>query len=168
MLIGTITVFFDFSVYQGLIFFLNWPLSLAKMTGFIVGTLCAYSLNKRFTFKPESRNLNCNSKKRDVSEKLRPSDCRLNRREEKNTVNYYQKQLFKLKIFQEQYRFVLLYSFSCFVNALINSLIVAMFKTWSYSACFAFIFATLTSATINFLGMKFIVFHSPESLRTSL
>lgn len=49
-LVGVCTLLADFSVYRGMLY-AGVPLSLAKALGFVVGTTCAYLLNRSWTFK---------------------------------------------------------------------------------------------------------------------
>ena len=55
-------------------------------------------------------------------------------------------------------KFVLLYSVTLSANVLINSQLLAFLDNVDYSVQLAFLCATGASATLNFIGMKFIVF----------
>ena len=55
-------------------------------------------------------------------------------------------------------KFALLYTFTLITNVFINSKLLEYFKSLDYVFELSFICATSFSATINFIGMKFIVF----------
>lgn len=59
-------------------------------------------------------------------------------------------------------KFIALYLATLAVNVLINKLFLFALQDFSQKISVAFLFATGTSATLNFLGMKYFVFsHSP-------
>lgn len=58
------------------------------------------------------------------------------------------------------WRFSLLYAFTLGANVLINGIVLALLVEWSKARQFAFVIATCTSATLNFLGMKLYVFQT--------
>lgn len=64
-------------------------------------------------------------------------------------------------------RFLLLYTLTLFANVQVNALALALLSGWSGAMQVAFLAATGTSATLNFLGMKFFVFRSTHSLETA-
>ena len=55
-------------------------------------------------------------------------------------------------------KFILLYTFTMFINIFLNSSILSILDNLSFKFIFAFLFATIVSAILNFLGMKFLVF----------
>ena len=55
-------------------------------------------------------------------------------------------------------RFSLLYVFSLVINIAVNELALALLISFEAVVPLAFLIATLISATINFIGMKFFVF----------
>jgi len=54
--------------------------------------------------------------------------------------------------------FISLYFFTLVINILTNELILDLTSSFYYSILIAFLFATFISASLNFIGMKFIVF----------
>ena len=58
-------------------------------------------------------------------------------------------------------RFAAVYSVNLIVNVAVNSLILAVAGRTDAALALAFLVATGTSATLNFLGMKYWVFSSP-------
>ncbi len=64
-------------------------------------------------------------------------------------------------------RFLLLYTLTLLANVQVNALVLALLSGWSGVMQIAFLAATGTSATLNFLGMKFFVFKSTHSLETA-
>ncbi len=58
-------------------------------------------------------------------------------------------------------RFTLLYLFSLGGNVAVNEVALAILPIGENARVAAFFLATLVSATINFLGMKFLVFRAP-------
>ena len=61
-------------------------------------------------------------------------------------------------------RFSVLYIGTLVVNVLVNSLVLNYFDNVSELIQFAFLVATVASASFNFLGMKFFVFKARSSL----
>lgn len=57
-------------------------------------------------------------------------------------------------------RFVLLYGSTLSANVLINALALSIITELSVAVQLAFLLATLVSASLNFLGMKYFVFKS--------
>lgn len=60
-------------------------------------------------------------------------------------------------------RFFLLYASTLLVNVVINKGCLALAPVGQASFAFAFLLATGVSAMLNFLGMKYLVFHSMPS-----
>ncbi len=58
------------------------------------------------------------------------------------------------------FRFGLLYSLTLGTNVLSNYISLIIFDKSKWAVHTAFLFATLVSATLNFIGMKFFVFRS--------
>ena len=56
------------------------------------------------------------------------------------------------------YKFLILYSGSLFINVTINNSLLNWFNDFQYKVQLSFLTATLTSAIINFIGMKYFVF----------
>jgi len=56
------------------------------------------------------------------------------------------------------YKFLILYSGTLFVNVTINNNLLNWFYDFDYKVQLSFLIATLTSAIINFIGMKHFVF----------
>lgn len=56
------------------------------------------------------------------------------------------------------HRFVVLYSTTLLVNVGVNNVVLALTDNYSWAIQVAFLLATVVSATLNFLGMKFYVF----------
>jgi len=59
--------------------------------------------------------------------------------------------------------FIFLYIFTLIVNITTNELILFFFDKMYFSLILAFFLATFVSATLNFLGMKYIVFNKKDS-----
>ena len=55
-------------------------------------------------------------------------------------------------------KFALLYSATLSANVSINSQLLDFFENTNHAVQISFLFATMMSATLNFLGMKFFVF----------
>lgn len=55
-------------------------------------------------------------------------------------------------------KFILLYTSTLLVNIFINSFTLFILNEFTFTFIFAFLFATIISATLNFFGMKFLVF----------
>ena len=56
-------------------------------------------------------------------------------------------------------KFILLYSFSMMLNVTINYSVIIVFGETPYVFLWAFFVATLVSAVLNFLGMKYFIFN---------
>ena len=115
LLIGIIVTIVDYSVYQLLLLIFD-SFAVPKGIGFIIGTLLAYLLNRRYTF----------SSRRNIG----------------SSIN----------------SFFFLYLISLLVNTFLNSLVLSLFENDTVTIHLAFVIATIASATINFIGMKFYVF----------
>lgn len=50
LIVGLLTVLVDFLVYRGLVWMGLMGVDMAKATGFLVGTVCAYFANRFWTF----------------------------------------------------------------------------------------------------------------------
>ena len=61
-------------------------------------------------------------------------------------------------------KFALLYSVTLSANVLINSHLLEFLINVDYAVQISFFFATGVSATLNFIGMKFIVFNPKEEI----
>jgi putative flippase GtrA len=61
-------------------------------------------------------------------------------------------------IWDHLYKFLILYSATLFINVTINNNLLNWFTDFQYKVQLSFVIATLTSATINFIGMKYFVF----------
>lgn len=64
-------------------------------------------------------------------------------------------------------RFLLLYTLTLLANVQVNALALVLLSGWSGAMQIAFLAATGTSATLNFIGMKFFVFRSTHTLETA-
>ena len=115
LLIGIFVTTIDYAVYQFLLLYFD-NFFVPKGIGFIIGTLLAYLLNRRYTF----------SSRRDIN----------------SSIN----------------SFFSLYLISLVVNTNLNSLVISLFGNDTVTLNLAFVLATIASATINFVGMKFYVF----------
>ena len=115
LLIGIFVTTVDYAVYQYLLLIFD-NFFVPKGVGFIIGTLLAYLLNRRYTFSSR-RNIN-------------------------SSIN----------------SFFSLYLISLVVNTNLNSLVISLFGNDTVTIHLAFVIATIASATINFIGMKFYVF----------
>jgi len=115
LLIGIFVTTIDYAVYQFLLLYFD-NFFVPKGIGFIIGTLLAYLLNRRYTFSSR-RNIN-------------------------SSIN----------------SFFSLYLISLVVNTNLNSLVISLFGNDTVTLNLAFVLATIASATINFVGMKFYVF----------
>ena len=62
------------------------------------------------------------------------------------------------------WRFFVLYSSTLITNVLVNSLVLHLFINTMAAFQLAFLLATLTSACLNFLGMKFFVFKPIQTM----
>lgn len=58
------------------------------------------------------------------------------------------------------WRFIILYGFTLWANVSINSFMILQLGTFPFAIQIAFGLATVISALLNFLGMKFFVFKS--------
>ena len=56
------------------------------------------------------------------------------------------------------YKFFILYSGTLFINVIINNNLLNWFNDFHFKVQLSFLMATLTSAIINFIGMKYFVF----------
>lgn len=65
-------------------------------------------------------------------------------------------------LFGTLWRFGVLYLLTLGANVLVNSLVLQSLASSSYAVSLAFIAATATSATLNFVGMKHFVFDASE------
>jgi putative flippase GtrA len=63
-------------------------------------------------------------------------------------------------------RFTLLYVATLVINVAVNALVLRVMHGMSFAFNVAFLFATGTSAVLNFIGMKFFVF-KPHATRES-
>jgi len=63
--------------------------------------------------------------------------------------------------------FLLLYSVSLSANVFINSQLLEFLGDIDYKVQISFLFATGVSSTLNFIGMKFIVFKSIKEIKDS-
>jgi len=115
LLIGIFVTTIDYAVYQFLLLYFD-NFFVPKGIGFIIGTLLAYLLNRRYTFSSR-RNIN-------------------------SSIN----------------SFFSLYLISLVVNTNLNSLVISLFGNDTVTLNLAFVLATIASATINFVGIKFYVF----------
>ena len=61
-------------------------------------------------------------------------------------------------IWDHLYKFFILYSGTLFLNVTINNSLLNWFSNFDYKVQLSFLIATLTSAIINFIGMKYFVF----------
>ena len=57
------------------------------------------------------------------------------------------------------YRFIVLYAMTLAANVAINAYVLTVFEPHPWAVHIAFFLATGVSAMLNFLGMKFFVFH---------
>ena len=57
--------------------------------------------------------------------------------------------------------FALLYSTTLAINVLVNAVVLHFLGVEEFALAAGFLSATATSATLNFLGMKFLVFKKP-------
>ena len=64
-------------------------------------------------------------------------------------------------------KFLLLYSVSLSANVFINSQFLEFLGSFDYEVLISFFFATGVSSTLNFIGMKFIVFKSTKEIKVS-
>ena len=64
-------------------------------------------------------------------------------------------------------KFVLLYSVTLSANVLINSQLLEFLRNIDYEVQISFFFATGVSSTLNFIGMKFIIFKSIKEINDS-
>ena len=64
-------------------------------------------------------------------------------------------------------KFLLLYSVSLSANVFINSQFLEFLGSFDYEVQISFFFATGVSSTLNFIGMKFIVFKSTKEIKVS-
>lgn len=120
LLVGSITAGIDFLTYITLLYFSGVP-SASKGLAFVVGTTCAYFMNRFWTFDAAQI--------------------------ETRTVP----------------RFILVYAISLFVNVGVNETVLFLGAGLPGIITGAFVIATGISATMNFIGMKFIVF-APKSI----
>jgi len=121
LIVGFTTVAIDFAVYR-LLIFLDTPTAIAKVTGFISGTILAYFANRLWTFD-------------------RVKGGRI---------------VFAL--------FIGLYVSTLIINVGVNSGVIAMLGREEIPLILAFLTATGISATLNFIGMRMIVFKSKQQV----
>ena len=121
LIVGLLTVTIDFTLYWiTQKFLLN--ITIAKVTGFISGTIFSFLANRKITFK---------------------------------SLESIQKQLLKFSI---------IYACTMIINVLINNYLLKHQPFFRYQISFAFIIATLTSASMNFIGMKYFVFFKNKNI----
>ncbi len=65
----------------------------------------------------------------------------------------------KKKSLAEPWKFILIYTSSLITNIYANMYLLYLLQTFFLKIALAFLFATICSATINFLGMKYFVFN---------
>lgn len=118
LIIGALTVLIDYLVYNCLYWWQVSSIGVAKVVGFLAGTLFAYLANRFWTFRHKSHARGSLS------------------------------------------RFVLLYAFTLLTNVIVNDWVFDGLFGIQGSVSFAFLIATGVSATMNFIGMKFFVFHT--------
>jgi putative flippase GtrA len=58
------------------------------------------------------------------------------------------------------YKFLILYSGTLFINITINNNLLNWLNHFQYKVQLSFVIATLISATINYIGMKYFVFYT--------
>lgn len=114
LLVGSTTVAIDYVVYNGL-HWLGLAIPVAKTLSFVVATICAYLLNRHFTFGATGG--------REVVA-----------------------------------RFVVLYAVALGVNVGVNELALAALPESALRMTIAFLCAQAVSSTLNFLGMRYVVF----------
>ncbi len=113
-MVGACTVGIDFVVYR-LLHVAGMPLTPAKACSFVVATICAYFLNRSFTFGAEGG--------RRVAA-----------------------------------GFVALYACALVVNVAVNALALALLPDGRFHLVAAFLCAQAVSSTLNFVGMRSLVF----------
>ena len=117
LVVGATTVAIDFVVYQAL-YALGVPLDVAKACSFVTATVCAYFLNRSFTFGARGG--------RGVA-----------------------------------VRFVVLYALAFVVNVGVNALMLRVLDGLTPAQVpivLAFLVAQACSSTLNFFGMRHLVF----------
>lgn len=117
LVVGATTVAIDFIVYQAL-YAIGVPLDIAKACSFVVATVCAYFLNRSFTFGARGG--------RGVA-----------------------------------VRFVVLYAMAFCVNVGVNALMLWLLNGLTpkqVPIVIAFLMAQACSSTLNFFGMRHLVF----------
>ena len=80
--------------------------------------------------------------------------------------SFYSNKKYNYKIKGNTYRylinFLLLYSMTLFFNVFINKILILILSNNLYRIQLSFLIATVISATMNFLGMNFLVFKINE------
>ena len=121
LLVGTLTVAIDLCFYR-LTMFAGLFTGAAKATGFIVGTIFAYFVNRTWTFSAAgSMSLG------------------------------------------EITKFAAVYGTALIANVVINAAVLGLVGTGEVALIIAFLSATAISATLNFFGMKLLVFQSADA-----
>lgn len=118
-MVGATTVAIDFVVYR-LLHLAGMPLTPAKTVSFVVATVCAYLLNRSYTFGARGG-------PRVVA------------------------------------GFVALYSVALLVNVSVNALALALLPDGPLRITGAFLCAQAVSSTLNFIGMRHVVFTDREA-----
>lgn len=121
-MVGVFTLLVDFATYR-LLLFVGVPLNLAKGSGFVVGTTCAYLLNRSWTFRATGG---------------------------RGAVA----------------RFLLLYAATLLVNVSVNAALVHALEGVPGQIEVSFLVAQAISSVLNFLGMRFYVFHPGRAAST--
>lgn len=114
LVVGALTVGIDFVVYH-LEYLLGVPLTPAKAVSFVVATVCAYLMNRSFTFRAAGGR-------------------------------------------RAAMTFMGLYATTLVVNVGVNALGLAFLPAGRWHIVGAFLLAQAVSSTLNFLGMRHVVF----------
>jgi putative flippase GtrA len=66
-------------------------------------------------------------------------------------------------VWRDLYKFLFLYIVTLLINISINNYLMYFFLGFQYKIQLSFLFATLTSAFVNFMGMKYFVFKKAKA-----
>jgi putative flippase GtrA len=154
LVVGILTVLIDFLTYRGLIWVQLFGVDIAKGIGFLVGTLFAYFANRFWTFSHKdhadgsiwrfiviySISLVVNVYVNSLLINWLPSNMPI---------------LSDVAILVEEF-----ISIHDAINTDVKRIISSLFNKDEAVIQIAYIVATVTSATLNFIGMKIFVFRS--------
>ena len=161
LVVGTLTVLIDFLTYRGLIWAQVFSVDMAKGTGFIVGTLFAYFANRFWTFGHKAHAGGSVWRFIIVYSITLAVNVLVN----SFLINWIPDNfptlldgLIAVNKFISNYGFI---------NDEIKTILAKLLNKAEIAIQIAFLVATITSATLNFFGMKFFVFNTASVSESS-